>query len=126
MHSAWGAFKSGVGVIDGEPVGRISLGWNERVRLQRTNVYAIGAVLLLRGRVTQPPAAGKTAEEPAAAGEVLNVGNDRASTFLEVARVLQHPRPAVRLGNRDLRVNFVHRRRDRCRMDPLREDARVR
>jgi UDP-glucose 4-epimerase len=29
------------------------------------------------------------AAEPAAAGQVLNVGNDQASTFLEVARVLQ-------------------------------------
>jgi UDP-glucose 4-epimerase len=31
----------------------------------------------------------RAAEEPAAIGEILNVGNDRASTFLEVAKVLQ-------------------------------------
>lgn len=33
--------------IEGEPVGRITLGMRERVRLQRTNIYAIGLVLLL-------------------------------------------------------------------------------
>jgi hypothetical protein len=33
--------------IYGDPVGRITLGWRERVRLQRTNIYAIGIVLLL-------------------------------------------------------------------------------
>jgi hypothetical protein len=33
--------------IDGDPIGRVSLGWRERVRLQRTNVYAIGVVLVL-------------------------------------------------------------------------------
>src|SRR4051812_41572595 len=33
--------------VPGTPVGRISLTLTERVRLQRTNVYAIGAVLLL-------------------------------------------------------------------------------
>ena len=33
--------------IEGDPVGRITLGWRERVRLQRTNIYAIGIVLLL-------------------------------------------------------------------------------
>jgi UDP-glucose 4-epimerase len=31
----------------------------------------------------------KAAQEPGAAGEILNVGNDRASTFLEVAEVLR-------------------------------------
>jgi UDP-glucose 4-epimerase len=31
----------------------------------------------------------RAAEEPAAVGEIINVGNDRASTFLEVAKVLQ-------------------------------------
>lgn len=33
--------------IEGDPVGRVTLGFAERVRLQRTNVYAIGAVLVL-------------------------------------------------------------------------------
>jgi hypothetical protein len=33
--------------IEGDPVGRITLGWRERVRLQRTNIYAVGIVLLL-------------------------------------------------------------------------------
>lgn len=33
--------------IPGEPIGQVSLSLGERVRLQRTNVYAIGAVLLL-------------------------------------------------------------------------------
>jgi hypothetical protein len=33
--------------IEGKPVGRVTLGFRERVRLHRTNVYAIGAVLLL-------------------------------------------------------------------------------
>jgi hypothetical protein len=32
--------------MDGEPIGKVTLGIRERVRLQRTNVYAIGAVLL--------------------------------------------------------------------------------
>jgi UDP-glucose 4-epimerase len=31
----------------------------------------------------------RAAEEPAAVGEILNVGSDRASTFLEVARILE-------------------------------------
>lgn len=31
----------------------------------------------------------RSAQQPAAIGEILNVGNDRASTFLEVAKVLQ-------------------------------------
>jgi hypothetical protein len=33
--------------IEGDPIGRITLGMRERVRLQRTNIYAIGLVLLL-------------------------------------------------------------------------------
>jgi hypothetical protein len=33
--------------IEGKPVGRVTLGFRERVRLHRVNVYAIGAVLLL-------------------------------------------------------------------------------
>src|SRR3954447_2230831 len=33
--------------IEGDPTGRITLGMRERVRLQRTNIYAIGLVLLL-------------------------------------------------------------------------------
>jgi hypothetical protein len=33
--------------ITGEPIGRLTLSFSERVRLQRTNVYAIGAVLLV-------------------------------------------------------------------------------
>ena len=33
--------------VEGKPVGRVTLGFAERVRLQRTNVYAIGLVLLL-------------------------------------------------------------------------------
>ncbi|MEO8432588.1 MAG: NAD-dependent epimerase/dehydratase family protein [Acidobacteriota bacterium] len=37
----------------------------------------------------------RAAEEPAAEGEVLNVGNDRASTFLEVARILQELVPGT-------------------------------
>jgi hypothetical protein len=44
--------------IDGQPVGRISLGWRERVRLQRTNVYAIGAVLLLASATSNLPLIG--------------------------------------------------------------------
>ena len=39
----------------------------------------------------------RAAEEPAAAGEVLNVGNDRASTFLEVARLLQELVPGTEI-----------------------------
>ncbi len=35
------------------------------------------------------------AEEPAASGEVLNVGNDKSSTFLEVARLLQELVPGA-------------------------------
>ena len=41
--------------IDGDRIGRISLGWRERVRLQRTNVYAIGAVLLLASATSDLP-----------------------------------------------------------------------
>jgi UDP-glucose 4-epimerase len=37
----------------------------------------------------------RAAAEPAAAGEILNVGNDRASTFLEVARLLQELVPGT-------------------------------
>ena len=37
----------------------------------------------------------RAAEEPAAIGEILNVGNDRASTFLEVAKVLQELVPGA-------------------------------
>ncbi len=37
------------------------------------------------------------AAEPAAVGETLNVGNDRASTFLDVARVLQELVPGTRI-----------------------------
>jgi UDP-glucose 4-epimerase len=37
------------------------------------------------------------AAEPAAAGQVLNVGNDQASTFLEVARVLQELVPGTEI-----------------------------
>ncbi len=44
--------------IEGEPIGRVSLGWNERVRLQRTNVYAIGAVLLLASMTSNLPLIG--------------------------------------------------------------------
>ena len=33
--------------IDGEPVGKVTLSMRERVRLQRTNIYAIGAMLLV-------------------------------------------------------------------------------
>jgi hypothetical protein len=44
--------------ITGEPIGRISLGWSERVRLQRTNVYAIGAVLLLASASSNLPLVG--------------------------------------------------------------------
>src|ERR1700704_4256965 len=44
--------------IEGEPIGRISLGWSERVRLQRTNVYAIGAVLLLASVTSRLPLVG--------------------------------------------------------------------
>jgi hypothetical protein len=48
-----------VGVrIEGDPIGRISLGWSERVRLQRTNVYAIGAVLLLASVTSNLPLIG--------------------------------------------------------------------
>jgi hypothetical protein len=47
--------------IEGEPIGRISLGWNERVRLQRTNVYAIGAVLLLASVTSNLPLIGVVA-----------------------------------------------------------------
>jgi hypothetical protein len=36
---------------EGEPLGRVTLSLAERVRLQRTNVYAIGAVLLLSALV---------------------------------------------------------------------------
>ena len=41
--------------IEGELIGRISLGWSERVRLQRTNVYAIGAVMLLASFTSSLP-----------------------------------------------------------------------
>jgi hypothetical protein len=41
--------------IEGDPVGRITLGWRERVRLQRTNVYAIGIVLLLVSATSSLP-----------------------------------------------------------------------
>ena len=44
--------------IEGEPIGRISLGWSEQVRLQRTNVYAIGAVLLLASATNSLPLIG--------------------------------------------------------------------
>src|SRR5882672_6774603 len=44
--------------IEGEPIGRISLGWSERVRLQRTNVYAIGAVMLLASFTSSLPLIG--------------------------------------------------------------------
>src|SRR5205823_189718 len=33
--------------IDGQPIGKITLSLGERIRLQRTNVYAIGAMLLI-------------------------------------------------------------------------------
>ena len=33
--------------LEGEPIGKVTLGMRERVRLQRTNIYAIGAVLLV-------------------------------------------------------------------------------
>ena len=33
--------------LAGEPLSKVTLGMRERVRLQRTNVYAIGAVLLI-------------------------------------------------------------------------------
>ena len=39
----------------------------------------------------------KAAAEPAAVGEILNVGNDRSSTFLEVARVLEDLLPGTRV-----------------------------
>jgi hypothetical protein len=43
--------------IEGKPIGKVTLSFRERVRLQRTNVYAIGSVLLL-GALTgdMPPA----------------------------------------------------------------------
>jgi hypothetical protein len=44
--------------IEGQPIGRISLGWSERVRLQRTNVYAIAAVLLLASVTNSLPLIG--------------------------------------------------------------------
>src|SRR2546430_17422868 len=40
-------------------------------------------------------------EEPAAAGEILNVGNDRSSTFLEVARILQEILPETAIAFTD-------------------------
>ncbi|MEP6800625.1 MAG: NAD-dependent epimerase/dehydratase family protein [Acidobacteriota bacterium] len=39
----------------------------------------------------------KAAAEPSAVGEILNVGNDRSSTFLEVARILQGLVPGSRV-----------------------------
>jgi UDP-glucose 4-epimerase len=39
----------------------------------------------------------RAAEEPAAVGEILNVGNDRASTFLELARILCELIPGARI-----------------------------
>ena len=39
----------------------------------------------------------RAAEEPRAAGEILNVGHDRASTFLEVAEILRELVPGTRL-----------------------------
>lgn len=38
----------------------------------------------------------RAAQEPAAVGEILNVGNDQASTFLDVARILQELVPGTR------------------------------
>ncbi len=39
----------------------------------------------------------KAAAEPSAVGEILNVGNDRSSTFLEVARILEELVPGTRV-----------------------------
>ena len=39
----------------------------------------------------------RAASEPAAVGEVLNVGHDRPSTFLEVAEILRELVPGTRL-----------------------------
>jgi UDP-glucose 4-epimerase len=39
----------------------------------------------------------RAAAEPAAAGEILNVGNDRASTFLEVAEILSELVPGTKV-----------------------------
>ncbi len=39
----------------------------------------------------------KAAAEPSAVGEILNVGNDRSSTFLEVARILEALVPGTRI-----------------------------
>ena len=47
--------------IEGTPIGRVSLGFRERVRLQRTNVYAIGAVLLLVSATGGMPLLGELA-----------------------------------------------------------------
>lgn len=47
--------------IEGTPVGRISLGFGERVRLHRINVYAIGAVLLLVSVTGSMPLLGELA-----------------------------------------------------------------
>jgi len=37
----------------------------------------------------------RAAQEPRVVGEILNVGNDRASTFLEVAKTIQQLLPAT-------------------------------
>src|SRR5690349_18807662 len=47
--------------IEGDPVGRITLGMRERVRLQRTNIYAIGLVLLLVVATSSLPLIGELA-----------------------------------------------------------------
>jgi UDP-glucose 4-epimerase len=39
----------------------------------------------------------RAAAEPAAAGEIVNVGNDRSSTFLEVAEILERLVPGTRI-----------------------------
>lgn len=47
--------------IEGNPVGRITLGFRERVRMQRTNIYAIGGMLLLVSATSSMPLIGELA-----------------------------------------------------------------
>src|SRR5262249_45622287 len=82
-HSQFGVVNWFVRLaLDGKPIPIFGSG-----RLVRDFLYVDDCVQALL----------RSAEEPAAAGEILNVGHDRPSTFLEVAEILLELVPGAKI-----------------------------
>ena len=74
--------------------------WFVRLALEGRPIPLFGSGKILRDFVYVDDcveALRRAAEEPSAVGEIINVGNDRASTFLEVAQILSELVPGTRI-----------------------------